>query len=342
MKALVLTDYKKMEYTDFEDPVISDNEVLVHIKACGICGSDVHGYDGSTGRRRPPVIMGHEASGIIEAVGDAVTGWKIGDRVTFDSTIYCNQCEPCLRGEINLCENRRVLGCSCEEYRRHGCFAEYVAIPQHILYKLPDNVTFEQAAMVEPLSIAVHALSLVSYEKGATAAVVGAGKIGLLLIQVLRASGFSKIYALKHSTRDFDLIRSIGADECLITDDKAAAHILEETGGKGVDFVFECAGKAGAYLVCVDICKKGGSIVLIGNSTPTVEIPIQKIVTRQIRLQGSCASAGEYDLCLKLISDGKVDVDRLIAATAPLSEGAYWFDKLYHEPGSGLKVILNP
>ena len=123
MKALVLTEYKKLEYTDVPDPEIGPDEVLIRVKSCGICGSDVHGYDGSTGRRRPPVIMGHEASGIIERIGESVKGWQPGDRVTFDSTIYCNECESCRRGYVNLCSNRKVVGVSCEDYRQDGAFA---------------------------------------------------------------------------------------------------------------------------------------------------------------------------------------------------------------------------
>ena len=129
------------------------------MRACGICGSDVHGMDGSTGRRIPPLIMGHEAAGEIAEVGAGVSGWKPGDRVTFDSTIYCGRCWHCLRGEVNLCDERRVLGVSCAEYRRDGAFAEFVAVPERILYRLPDDLSFEQAAMVEAVSVAVHAVA---------------------------------------------------------------------------------------------------------------------------------------------------------------------------------------
>src|SRR5712675_3115219 len=119
MKALVLQDYKHFAFQEIPTPQPAPGEVLVAVRACGICGSDVHGMDGSTGRRRPPIIMGHEASGTIGEIGAGVNGWREGDRVTFDSTIYCGQCEFCKRGEINLCDNRRVLGVSCEDYRRH-------------------------------------------------------------------------------------------------------------------------------------------------------------------------------------------------------------------------------
>ena len=158
MKALVLKEYKRFSYEDVPVPEFGPEEVLVAVKACGICGSDVHGMDGSTGRRRPPIIMGHEAAGVIAKAGANVQGWKPGDRVTFDSTIYCGRCEFCRRGQINLCNHRRVLGVSCEDYRQHGAFAEFVAVPQHVLYRVPGAVSFEHAALVEPFSIAFHAV----------------------------------------------------------------------------------------------------------------------------------------------------------------------------------------
>ena len=132
MKALLLTEYNHLEYTDFDDPQPGAEDVLIQVKTCGICGSDIHGLDGSSGRRIPPLIMGHEAAGVIVALGDKVSGWQVGDRVTFDSTVYCGTCHFCRRGQINLCDNRRVLGVSCDEYRRHGAFADLIAVPQHI------------------------------------------------------------------------------------------------------------------------------------------------------------------------------------------------------------------
>jgi len=146
MKALVLTEYNDFEYQDVPMPAIGPDELLVEVKACGICGSDVHGMDGSTGRRRPPLVMGHEAAGVIAQAGPHVRDYAKGDRVTFDSTIYCGACRFCRAGRINLCDNRRVLGVACEEYRQDGAFAQYVAVPERIVVRLPDNVTFRQAA----------------------------------------------------------------------------------------------------------------------------------------------------------------------------------------------------
>src|ERR1043165_5978855 len=179
MKALVLKEYKRFSFEDVPDPKPGPGEVLVAVRACGICGSDVHGMDGSTGRRQPPIIMGHEAAGIIAATGKAVHGWDPGDRVTFDSTIYCGQCEFCRRGWINLCEKRRVLGVSCEEYRQNGAMAEIVAVPEHILHRLPNGLSFEQAALTEPFAIALHAVRRANITGKAAAVIVGAGMIGL-------------------------------------------------------------------------------------------------------------------------------------------------------------------
>src|SRR5215471_2550152 len=196
MNALLLKEYMKLELVDMPLPEIGREDVLIRVRACGICGSDVHGLDGSTGRRIPPLVMGHEAAGTIEAVGDGVADLKAGDRVTFDSTIYCGRCFFCARGEINLCDNRQVLGVSPGEYRRHGAFAEFVAVPRRIMYRLPDELTYEHAALIEAVSVAVHAVNLTPIELGTTAVVVGSGMIGLLTMQALRAAGCARVIAI--------------------------------------------------------------------------------------------------------------------------------------------------
>src|SRR5450755_2653524 len=219
MKALVLKDYRRFAVEDFAVPVLQSDEVLVRVRACGICGSDVHGMDGSSGRRIPPIVMGHEAAGEISKTGSGVTGWKTGDRVTFDSTVYCGDCWYCRRGRINLCENRRVLGVSCGEYRRHGAFAEYVAVPQRILYRLPDALSFEQAAMVEAVSVAMHAVKRTPLSEDALVLVVGTGMIGLLVVQVLRAKGCKTIIAIDLEETKLPLAKKLGATHTIMAND---------------------------------------------------------------------------------------------------------------------------
>jgi L-iditol 2-dehydrogenase len=342
MKALTLTDYHHLVYEDAPDPAIADHEVLVRVRACGICGSDVHGMDGSTGRRRPPIIMGHEAAGVIAEVGKQVKAWKQGERVTFDSTISCGECWYCRHGLINLCDHRTVLGVSCDEYRRHGAFAEYIALPERILYRLPDTVSFEQAAMVEPVSVAVHAVNGTSVSLGDTAVVIGVGMVGLLVMQALRIAGCGKIIAVDIEPQKLELALALGADVSLKADEcDVVEEVKSHTHGRGADVAAEVIGLSPTINTALASLRKGGFLILVGNLQPSVEIPLQAVVTRQLTLAGSCASNGEYPACLDLLGRRAINTDALVSATPPLAEGAAWFKRLYdHEPGL-LKVILH-
>ncbi|HBR02710.1 MAG TPA: galactitol-1-phosphate 5-dehydrogenase [Ruminiclostridium sp.] len=343
MKALVLKEYNNFSVEDVPVPEFGRDEVLIRVKACSICGSDVHGMDGSTGRRIPPIIMGHEAAGVIEKVGENVKSYKPGDRVTFDSTVYCGSCYFCRHGEINLCDNRKVLGVSCGDYRFHGAFAEYVAVPQHILYPLSDELSFERAAMVEPLSIAFHAIKRSPVSLNDTAVVVGAGMIGLLIIQLLKVNGCGKIIAVDLVPGKLEMAKKFGATHALKSDEvDVPAEIYKLTSGLGADIAFEAVGIGPTIQTAISSLKKGGSLTLVGNIKPSIDLPLQTVVTRQLSLYGSCASNGEYPDCLDLIASGKVDVDSFISSTSSLEDAAGWFDRLYKgEPGL-MKVIIIP
>jgi L-iditol 2-dehydrogenase len=343
MKALLLIDKQRFELTDMPVPAIGPGELLVAVKACGICGSDVHGFDGSTGRRIPPIVMGHEAAGVVEQVGPAAKGFAPGDRVTFDSTVYCGQCTYCRTGRINLCDNRRVLGVSCAEYRRHGCFAQYVAIPYYIAYRLPERLSFECAAMVEAVSIALHSVNRAGLKLGDSAVVVGAGMIGQLIVQALRAAGCGTLIAIDKDDSRLESARRFGADHILNAnslDVGSEAHRLAN--GTGADVAFEAVGTAAALQTAVLGVRKGGTVILVGNVSPEVPMPLQAIVTRELTLLGSCASCGEYPACLELMSRSKIDVQSLISAVAPLEQGPQWFARLYRQEPGLMKVILTP
>ena len=343
MKALVLKEYNNFVYEDMPQPEIGPDDVLIQVKACGICGSDVHGMDGSTGRRLPPIVMGHEAAGIIADLGKNVKGWKKGERVTFDSTVSCGNCLFCRRGQINLCDNRRVLGVSCEDYRCHGAFAEYIAVPQQILYRLPKGLSFEQATLVEPLSVAVHAVGRTPISLNDTAVVVGSGMVGLLVIQALRAAGCGRIIAVDIDQNRLDLACKLGADVGLKSDDcNVTEEVLKLTDNLGADIAFEVVGITPTIKMAVAVLRKGGSLTLVGNLSPTVDWPLQSIVTREISVYGSCISCGEYPACLEMMARGAINVDALISATAPLAEGPAWFKRLYDKEPGLLKVILVP
>jgi L-iditol 2-dehydrogenase len=331
MNALLLTEYMKLELSPMPEPEIGPDDVLIRVRACGICGSDVHGLDGSTGRRIPPLVMGHEAAGEVAAAGANVGDLRPGDRVTFDSTIYCGQCFYCARGEVNLCDNRQVMGVSPGPYRRHGAFAEYVAVPRRIVYRLPDALSYEQAAMIEAVSVALHGVNLTPVRLGDTAVVVGSGMIGVLTIQALRAAGCARVIAIDPNEGRLALARQLGATECLT----AAAQL-------NADLAIECVGNKDAVRAAISAVRKGGAVTLVGNVSPTVELPLQEVVSRQLRLQGSCASNGEYPTAIKLMAEGMIQVDPLISAVAPLAEGAEWFGRLYRREPNLMKVILRP
>lgn len=343
MKALVLEAYNQLVYKDFPDPVVAENEVLVKVEAAGICGSDVHGLDGSTGRRIPPLVMGHEAAGTITTLGKGVRDWKTGDRVTFDSTIYRLDDWYTRRGLYNLSDGRMVLGVSPEEYRRHGAFAEYVNVPEHILYRIPDDVTFTQASMVEPVAVAAHAVGLTPLEWNDTAVVVGCGMIGLFVVQVLRSRGCGRIIAIDLEDEKIELARELGADTGFNPERVDIRKEIEAlTEGRGADVAFEVVGISDTVFTAIDSVRRGATVTLVGNLSPTAKIPLQAVVTKQIRLQGSCAICGEYPAVLDMIARGEVNVNAILSAEAPLSEGAEWFKRLYNKEPGLIKVVLKP
>lgn len=368
MKALVLTAPCQFNYQiDFPEPAPGRGEVLVDVKACGICGSDIHGMDGRSGRRQPPIVMGHEAAGEIVAVGEGVSDWKVGDRVTFDSTEYCGECEECRAGYVNLCTNRKVLGVSPGEYRRHGCFAEKIALPVRILYPIPDNLAYEKAAFAEPVSIALHAVNLAEgvevgeaftsccgceggcegendgHTPGGTAVVVGAGLIGLLVIQALKARGWERVIAVDLDTKRLELAKKLGAEEAFnANQENLAQRIRHICGGDGADASFEVVGAGAPLDLAIRSVRKGGQVILVGNLQPNTPFPLQEVVTRQLTIRGSCSCAGEYPEAIRRIQDGSIDVEPLLSAVAPLDEGADWFRRLYDNKEGLLKVVLKP
>jgi L-iditol 2-dehydrogenase len=331
MRALQLVEYDRFELVDLPIPDLADDEVLIKVRACGICGSDVHGMDGSTGRRIPPIVMGHEASGEIEAVGKSAGNWSAGDRVTFDSTIYCGQCAFCRSGQVNLCDNRQVLGVSCGEYRRQGAFAGYVAVPARVLSRLPDDLTYERAAMAEPVSVAVHAVKRMGIQTGDRVAVIGAGMIGLLVLQVLKEAGAGEVIAVDIDPAKLAMAKELGADQ---TTDASA--------GMELDAAVEAVGLSQTVEMAILSVRKGGKVSLVGNLSPTVQIPLQAVVTRELTLFGSCASQNDYDESLRLIASGAVRVDPIISASIPLERAAEYFDRLHRREAGLMKVMVCP
>jgi L-iditol 2-dehydrogenase len=230
---------------------------------------------------------------------------------------------------------------SCADYRRHGAFADFVSVPARIVHRLPDSLSFEHAALIEATSIAVHAVRLAHPEPGSTAVVVGSGMIGLLAIQALRIAGAHEIIAVDIDGRKLGLAQGVGADHTFNSRTQdTIAGIKELTQGQGAALAVEAVGNTAALQTAVGAVRKGGTAVVIGNITPVVELPLQTLVTREIRLLGSCASAGEIPACIDYLAGGKIRVQSLISAVAPLEEGPVWFQKLYRRDEDLMKVVL--
>jgi L-iditol 2-dehydrogenase len=248
-----------------------------------------------------------------------------------------------LKGHYNLSEGREVVGVSPKEYKRHGAFAEYLAVPQHILHKIPDNVSFEQAAMVEPAAVAAHAVWLSGIKVGDSAVVVGSGMIGTFIVSMLKAAGATPVIAVDVDDEKLKMASNYGADYIINSKNLLVAETVRNlTKGRGADFGFEGVGISETVNTLIDTIRKGGTAVLVGNLTPVIDYPLQKVVTSEIKIQGSCAICGEYEIVLDLIAGGALRVDDMISAVAPLSEGAEWFRKLYHKEGNYNKIILVP
>jgi L-iditol 2-dehydrogenase len=343
MKALILKEYYQFSIEDVPTPTPGPTDVLVRIKSTAICGSDVHGYDGTSGRRIPPIIMGHEAAGEIASVGSEVTQWRSGERVTFDSTIFPLDDWYTRRGWYNLSNDRRVLGVSCDEYRQNGTFAEYALIPQHLLYHLPDSLSYDHAAITEPLAVALHGVSLTPIETGDTVAVIGAGTIGLMLVASLNQRGCANIVVSDVSDVRLEMARKFGATHSINPEHSSLSKICADlTNGRGADSIFEAVGLEVTINDAIASLRRGGTLTLLGNISKQVSVPLQRIVAGQIRLQGSCAIREEFPAALKLLEAGKLPIELIISETAPLEQAPELFDRLHAADPRLLKVILHP
>jgi len=235
-----------------------------------------------------------------------------------------------------------VLGVSCQEYRRAGAFAEYVTVPARIVYPLPDNFAFADAAMLEAVAVAMHAVSLAEIPPGSTALVLGAGTIGLLIVQALVVAGCSRVFVTDIDSSRLKLALDLGATDGITAEPDPVAQVLDLTAGEGLDLAVEAVGRNQTVGAAIGSVRKGGTVVLVGNISPEVTLPLQKVVTRQIRLQGSCASAGEYPRAIQLMANGAIRVKPLITAIAPLDEGPQWFERLHAREPNLMKVVLTP
>lgn len=338
MRSLVFIGPGEMALQERPDPHPAGGEVVVAVRAAGICGSDVHGYLGSTGRRRPGVVMGHEAAGDVVEVGEGVTTVKPGDRVALRSILPCGVCDRCRRGQPNICTDRRGLGMQFD-----GAYADRIVVPEQMLLFMPDTLSYSDGALIEPLAVAMHAVNRTPFDLMDFVVVIGAGAIGLLTLLAARLRGAGSIVVTDRNEHRLAMARSLGADQAINVDIADPVTIVRNaTGGRGADAVFEAVGISATVAQSLATARSGGQVTWIGNSLPTVELSMQELVTRELTLRGAYAFNEEFDQAADAIAAGWIDVRRLVERTAPLDLGPDLFRQLGAAELDDVKVILVP
>lgn len=346
LKALVYHGPNDLRFEDALQPEPSSRKLLVRVRAVGICGSDVHGYMGLTGRRIPPMIMGHEIAGDVVAVGEEVTKFRVGDRVAVDPIICCTQCDFCLSGQTNICKSRRVIGVSMQNETINGAMAEYIAIPEHVAIKIPEELSYEQGALVDPLAVSVHGVRMGGELKGKTVAVIGAGQIGLFAMQAAKAFGAKAVTAIDIIDKRLSLAEELGADHSI------NAKILTQDGRDlkesclqhgGFDVVIEAVGVAITVQQAIYLAKSGGTVVLMGLGQKEVTIDAHHVVENEIILRGTYIFVEKDGVdAIRLLKEGLVDIDKMVDCVEPLEKGPELFATLAKEDGSLFKVLMIP
>ncbi len=331
MRSAILEDSRRFAVREVPDPVLGKDEVLIRVQYCGICGSDLHIYEMGTAIR-----PGHEFSGDIVEVGSDVKGWSIGDRVAVEPRISCGRCYWCQRGEIGLCDQFYV---ALEQYQ--GAFATYTKAANYQLHRLPDDLSYEHAALIEPTTCAVHAIRLSQMQEGDTVAVLGLGPIGQLVARVARALGAKAVYGTEKSQSRVEIARDVADEVVDVNLTNPVDRILELTHGTGPDIVFECAGNVETSQQSIPLVRKGGTIVVAGICFDWVETPISSIVLKGLTVKGSiCFSDGEYPYAFDLIKDRRIDVAPLVTCKMPLDEINEAFEMALR--GEGGKILIQP
>ena len=327
MRSIVYTAPWHMEMRDTDVPVPGPEEVLVDVKAVGICGSDVHGYTGSTGRRTPPMVMGHEFSGTVSRFGSGVAGVEEEDEVIVSPMF-----------PYDGIGQRQVVGVN-----QPGAYADHALVHKSMLYPKPEGMSWNEAAMCEPLSIAVHAISRTPIALMDTVVVVGAGTIGLLALQCARRSGAGTIIVTDMSEHRLGLARAVGADVTInVREEDPVAAVMDMTGQAGADVAIEAVGLTKSVQQAHAMVRVGGHVTWIGNSDLMIEVNMQEVVTRELTVAGTYGFSTEFERVIQAISRKVVDVASLIEKVAPLEEGPALVDGLAKGELDLIKVILIP
>lgn len=337
MKAIKLIQPKEVVMVDLEKPVPAEGEALIRIITAGICGSDIGAFRGTNKLVSYPRVIGHELAGIIESVpADNPKGFKVGDKVIVDPYLYCGKCYPCSIGRTNCCTSLKVLGVHVD-----GGMADYFCHPANMLVKMPEDMSWTDAAMVEPLTISLHGIHRGGLKAGEYCAIIGAGPIGILAGMAAEAYGAHAIMIDLVQER-LDFAKSVGIEYTInLTQESAEERVSEITGGVMAQLVMECSGANAAIRSTLDLVSHAGRITLTGwpkNETP---LPTDAITRKEVDIRGARTSAGEFEEAIELVYTGKVDVKKILTKVIEMEEAPETIIDIEKNPGDYMKVVVN-
>lgn len=335
MNAAVYRGKQKIIVQNVPKPTVGPNDVLLKIRSVGICGTDLHIYHGGTSVR-PGTVIGHEFSGEVAAIGRSVTNVRIGDRAVAEHVVTCGKCYYCVRGKPELCIRAEVVGLD-----RPGALAEYLSLPANLVYAIPKSISYEEAALIEPLTIALYGASQAGFLMEKRIAVVGQGPIGLLLDQVLRRAG-AHVVGVDVIPARLKFARDKGwVDETLNPNDASFSKRLKKIAGIGVDASFEVVGKEATAELCIDITRRAGNVFLLGVFEKPATLNVMQIIKKELRIIGSWTCAFSFPAAIDLVAEKKIDLKHLITHRYPLADAPRAFADAGVYADNRIKTVIN-
>lgn len=332
-----LIEPKKIIIEEVEKPKPKENEVVIKTKICGICGSDIHAYYGRHPFIKCPIVQGHEFSGEMAEIGNNVKELKIGQKVTVVPHITCGKCYNCKRGKHNLCKELKFIGCQTT-----GAMAEYVVVPANFVIPLPDNISFEEGALIEPLAVGIHAVKRADIKENSRVLILGSGPIGLMTLLAAKSFGAGQVVISDLSDYRLSVAKELGAEYIVnISKENLIEYVRSEFGDEGIDFIFECVGAEECVRCATEIARKGSSIVIVGVFGKETKIQMSLVQDKELNIYGSASYLiKDFIDAIRLIDERKVNLKPLISKRFNLKEIQTAYELIEKERDKILKVLI--
>ncbi|NLL91191.1 MAG: zinc-dependent alcohol dehydrogenase family protein [Ruminococcaceae bacterium] len=340
MKALLLTDAGSLEVTSAQCKELQVDEVLIDVAACGVCGTDLHLFHGEEGAGKStlPLIMGHEFSGTVLKTGSEVKDFKPGDRVTVDPNLMCGECHQCRRGKVQFCDHAEAYGVSMD-----GGFSEQCVVRQKVVYHIPNTLSLEHAALVEPVACCLHGIDRANIKPGDTVAIIGAGSIGLIMLQLAKYSGAARIIVIEPVPEKRKVARELGASHLIDPLSQDVKKAISDAEIVSVDTVIECVGNPATMEQAVDIASRGATVLLFGLTPPNSLMsikPLEEVFRKELIITSSFINPLVTQRSIDLLASGKINLDTVITDRVPLDDAIKVFtDDGYRKRG---KILIIP